>query len=277
MTSVLAPLTSDSLIAALGLPESARVHQRVPKKMLATNGAPTAADRKLIQEHIEEIAWLAAIKPDNAGVPAFEDETRSYPELAVLSVQLRGLDDAPQSKLARVAELLHRAIPYPLVLVLSDGARVHLSLVHIRWAQQEADKTVLDGEPLRISLPWSATTGTTGETAPAAPITAPAASFLQALPLHKQPKRHLYDLYQGWMDTLTAWEAATLTGVFAPSIGPEHAARRRHAIQHCRALDAEISQLKNKALKEKQIARQVEANLAIKVLAEERQRLVASL
>jgi len=270
MTSVLAPLTSDALIAALGLPESARVHKRVPKKMLATNGAPTAADRKLIQEHVEEIAWLAAIKPENAGVPAFEDEIRSYPELAVLSVQLRGLDAAPQSKLARVAELLHRAIPYPLVLVLSDGARVHLSLAHIRWAQQEADKTVLDGEPLRITLPWPATTATTAETDPAA-------SFLQALPLHKQPKRHLYDLYQGWMDTLTAWEAATLTGAFAPSIGPEHAARRRHAIQRCRALDAEISQLKNKALKEKQIARQVEANLAIKALAEERQRLVASL
>ncbi len=265
MTSVAAPMTCDALIAALGLPESARVHQRVPKKMLATNGAPTATDHKLLQEHIEEIAWLAAIKPDNTGVPAFEDETRSYPELAVLSVHLRGLDAAPQSKLTRVAELLHRAIPYPLVLVLSDGARVHLSLAHIRWAQQEADKTVLDGEPLRITLPCPATTGD------------PVASFLHALPLHKQPKRHLYDLYQGWMDTLTAWEAATLTGAFSPSTDPENAARRRHAIQHCRALDAEISQLKNKALKEKQIARQVEANLAIKALAEERQRLVASL
>jgi hypothetical protein len=69
----------------------------------------------------------------------------------------------------------------------------------------------------------------------------PGARDLQALPLHKQPKRNLYDLYQGWMDTLTAWEAATLTGAFAPSIGPEHAARRRHAMQHCRELDAEIS------------------------------------
>ena len=37
-------MNSDRIIAALALPPEARVDQRVPKKLLVENGAPTAAD-----------------------------------------------------------------------------------------------------------------------------------------------------------------------------------------------------------------------------------------
>ena len=35
-----------TVIAALNLPADARVDQRVPKKLLVENGAPTAADKR---------------------------------------------------------------------------------------------------------------------------------------------------------------------------------------------------------------------------------------
>ena len=56
-------MTMDDLIQALGLPESARVCQRVPKKMLAEHGAATAADKRQIQDGVDEITWLAAQAP----------------------------------------------------------------------------------------------------------------------------------------------------------------------------------------------------------------------
>jgi hypothetical protein len=47
------------LIAALCIPSNALVEQRVPKKLLLENGAPTAADKRQIQDGIEEITgWL---------------------------------------------------------------------------------------------------------------------------------------------------------------------------------------------------------------------------
>ncbi|HHF0830771.1 TPA: DUF4391 domain-containing protein, partial [Pseudomonas aeruginosa] len=52
--------TSRALLDALQLPDSARVDQRVPKKLLLENGAPTASDKRLITDAIEEIQWLAA-------------------------------------------------------------------------------------------------------------------------------------------------------------------------------------------------------------------------
>ncbi len=101
--------------------------------------------------------------------------------------------------------------------------------------------------------------------------------FLEALPLHKQARTNLYALYQGWIDTLGAWEAVAVSGCFVPSVSPEHAAQRRSALQRCRELDASLSQLRSKAAKEKQMARQVAANLEIKALLAERQRVAASI
>lgn len=272
MTGNPARLTSGRLVAALDLPADALVQQRIPKKMLADNGAPTPADRKLIHEYIEEATWVAALKPANAGVPAYEDPTRTYLELAVLAVQLRSpkQPNGASSKIQRLAELLHRAIPYPALLVLEDEDRLLLSMAHIRWAQKESDKMVLDGElTLATLLPLA------DESGPANALAQQ--QFLEALPLHRQARTNLYALYQSWIDTLGAWEAVAVTGRFVPSASPEHAAQRRSALQRCRELDASLSQLRSKAAREKQMARQVAANLEIKALLAERQRVAASI
>ena len=48
-------MTVQDIIAALDLPGSCRVDQRVPKKLLVENGAPTAGDKRQINDGIEEI------------------------------------------------------------------------------------------------------------------------------------------------------------------------------------------------------------------------------
>lgn len=83
-------LSAQTLIDALRLPEGCRVDQRVPKKLLLENGAPTAADKRLITEAIEEIQWVAVLKPNTIGVPDYRDTLREYLEIAVLTVTVRG-------------------------------------------------------------------------------------------------------------------------------------------------------------------------------------------
>ncbi|HUW36127.1 MAG TPA: DUF4391 domain-containing protein [Rhodocyclaceae bacterium] len=253
----LARLASSDLIAAFDFPDAALVNQRIPKKLLIENGAPTATDRKLIQDGIEEFTWVAALKPASIGVPEYRDEQRSYLELAVLLVDLR-----EAAKVTRLAELIHRAIPYPVVLILSDGTELMLSLAHIRWAQKEADKTVLDGEPSMEHL--------SGEQSSRS-------DFLQALSLRRQPRTDLYALYQGWLDTLTALQAASITGRFVASGSAEHAAARRAALHRCCEIDGETARLRLAAAKENQMARQVAVNREIKALLAEREQAAANL
>lgn len=273
-------LSSEQLISALRLPAEATVGQRVPKKMLAENltsrSTATSADRKLLHEQIEEVTWVAALKPTNAGIPVYQDEVRSYLELAVLSVRLReGSQLAPipakvSPSVARLAELVHRAIPYPVLLVLDDNARLYLSLVHIRWAQKEADKAVLDGDLIQGVFVHN------GSPAASVMDADTVNAFINAMDLSKQPRTDLLTLYQGWMDTLSAWQAAAVTGRFE-CVSPQQATARRAALRRCHELDAQISSLRAAASKEKQMARQVAANLEIKALMAERQQAANSL
>jgi len=80
-------VTASQVIEALGLPAGARVDQRVPKKLLIENSAPTAADKKLINDGVEHLTWVAALKPTTIGVPEFRDDVREYLEIAVLTLQ----------------------------------------------------------------------------------------------------------------------------------------------------------------------------------------------
>lgn len=246
-----AALTAHDIILSLGLPDGCRVDQRVPKKLLLENGAPTAADRRLINDGIEEIQWVAALKPNTIGVSDYRDDLREYVEIAVLTVTLRATDDKP-AKVARLGELVHRAVPYPVLLLLHSGQRVTLSLAHKRWAQNEAGKVVLDSGVVSVSLP---------DDAPSADVLS---AFMQALALTSQPQATLFGLYQSWMDSVQALLAARLTGAFKTADSPEQAVSRRQALQECQRLELEEARLRTQAAKEKQLAQQVELNLALK-------------
>lgn len=250
--------TSRALYDALQLPDSARVDQRVPKKLLLENVASTASDKRLITDTIEEIQWLAALKPNTIGVPSYRDAQREYLEIAVLTVTLRGT--VKPARLARLAELVHRAVPYP-VLLLMEGQALTLSLAHKRWAQNEAGKVVLDGDAVLLALS-RVTEDVTGEEDAIAPEIESA--FVQSLSIACQPQATLHALYQGWMDCMQALLAARLTGSYQTPATPEQAAARRQALADCERLEAEVSRLRAQAAKEKQIARQVELNLTLK-------------
>lgn len=73
-------------------------------------------------------------------------------------------------------------------------------------------------------------------------------------------------LNQGWMDCLTAAEAARLTGNFRLPNDPPTAAAQREALRACQRLEQEAARLRSQAAKERQIAKQVDLNLALQRL-----------
>ena len=246
------------VIAALGIPPNALVEQRVPKKLLLEHGAPTAADKHQIQDGIEEIGWVAALKPTNIGVPAFEDVVRQYLEIAVLTVELRSAARPP-----RLIELIHRAIPYPLVLVVEHSESVSLSLAHKRWSQGEAGKVVID-EVRQAALN------------PDAPSTQEAA-FLTSLAVSLLPSQNLFTLYDGMLARLVALEASNITGAFAPPGSPEQASALRQGLDRHVGLQRDLDLLRVRAKKEKQINRRVELNLEIQRLEIKLKEVIPSL
>jgi len=240
-------MSAAQILNALDLPTGTRVDQRIPKTLLVENGARTAADKRLITEGIERLQWHAAIKPTNSGVPEYRDTARHYVEIAVLELTLR-----PGAKADRLAELTHRAVPYPVILVTVSADTTTISMVHKRWSQREADSVVLDGDVVTAQPYLTDDVSIT-------------AAFLGSLAIRLQPQTSLYSLYQGWIDTVLALHAASLTGTFQAATSVELASARRDALQECATIEAEMTSLRA-AARTKQFAGRAEINLELQRL-----------
>ena len=240
------------LIAALALPDSALVDRRVPKALLIENGAPTAADKRHIREGLEEIRWLAVLKPTTIGVAEYRDAASEYLEIAVLRLMLRS-----GARSERLTELVHRSIPYPVLLATCRGDATELSLAHKRWSRGEVGKTVLAGGLVTVALGNGCDDELT-------------ATFYDALALSHQPRASLRALYQGWTNTVQALCAARITGVFSIPTSRMEAEERTYALQEYRRLESRVNELTVAANKEKQIARRVDMNLELARLRTDR-------
>lgn len=234
-----------AFVDALGLPSSARVDARVPKKLLIEQGAPTAADKRAIQDGIDELQWFAACKPSTIGVPVFSDDTREYLEIAVIACALRA-----GAKVSRLIELIHRAIPYPVLLVTADESGIAVSAAHKRHAQNEAGRTVIEQVITASGLRSDA-------------LDSAQVDFLKSLALTQQPRADLFALYSGWIARIEAVNAARLTGAFSATDDQGAIDRRREALDAHARLTKEIEGLRAKAKREKQLSRRVDLNLEI--------------
>ena len=242
---------STFLVDALALPPASRVSHRVPKKRLVEHGAPTASDRKLIESSIEELHWVAALKPSTTGILPFKDETHDYGEIIVFAATLRN-----DARISRIVELIHRAVPYVLVLCIRYRGTSRLALAHKRASQASAGAIVVEDIRCTAAIDDTFHPGVAKE-------------FICSLAFSEQPSGSLFELYQGWLDRVVALEVAALTGAFnLTRTKDRYTARRRALAEYCR-IEREIGLLRAQAGRESQIARRVDLNLAINRLVAE--------
>lgn len=242
-----------SVVDALGLPPEARVDARVPKKLLVEQGVPTAVDKRAIQDGIDELQWMAACKPTTIGVPTFVDDVREYLEIAVVACAFRSDSNGKAAKAARLIELIHRAIPYPVILVTSDQDGLTVSAAHKRRSQNEAQRVVIDGVVAATGLHPDR-------------VDPVEQGFLASLALAIQPRRDLAALYEGWVARIEALQASRLTGTYAATDNVVAVAQRRQALYASAHITRQITGLRTQAKREKQLNRRVDLNMQIKHL-----------
>jgi hypothetical protein len=237
-----------AIVTALDLPPRARVDTRVPKKMLVEQGAPTTADKRAIQDGVDEIHWLAALKPNTIAIPAFTDEIHDYSEIAVIAATFR-----PDARATRLTELIHRAIPYPVLLITTGPSGVAVSVAPKRAAQNEGDKIVVERVVVASDID------------PATPPVAERA-FMESIALKSQPARDLSTVYDGWLARIEALVAARLSGRYEVKDESGPIDRRRAALEEHARLAREAAQLRAQAARAKQISQRVDLNQKIKAL-----------
>jgi hypothetical protein len=248
----------DKAIAYIGdtfsFPEATLLAKRVPKKQFLESGQMMSGDKKRFREQVKTIFWQYTLKPSTCPVLPYRDHEREYPEIAVLQIEL----GSPKGH-RRIAEVIHRVIPYPLLLIFFVvPERLALSIAPKRFSQAEQGAFVVERF---FTTDWMDATH----------MSEPESAFMASLAWNNLPLTHYGALYNAWVDRFAGYDCAIFSGSFTI----DQAEKRMAGLSRCREVESKISELR-KQLKNAAFNKQVELNTQIKTYEHELKQLILS-
>lgn len=237
---------TDSIYKYLAIPDTCFLGKRVFKNLFLKNAQLGAADKKAFDQDVDSILWQYTLKPATVPITPYRDDHREYLEVAVLQANLHQV-----ARHQRIAEAVHRAIPYPLLLVLACESRVTLSVANKRFSQSEKSKIVAEEI---FSTDWLNPDSATGVEF----------DFLGSLNFRALPQANLYTLYCGYIERIIAHQCAKFSGKYTLQPPAADWQSRRDQLAKCQQIEQNISELRRQLKSETQFNRQVELNMQIK-------------
>ncbi len=141
-------MTPSELYQAMSMPKSCVLGKRVFKKLFFDNATLTAGDKRALTQDVDTITWQYTLKPSTLPIQPYTDDDCEYLEVAVIEVQLKERRSA-----TRIAEVIHRAIPYPVFVVMTHDDAITISVAHKRFSRAERGAVVAEDV---LTTPWMA-------------------------------------------------------------------------------------------------------------------------
>ena len=235
------------LYERMAIPAACKVDKTVFKKLFYENADLSAADRALFTDGIEKITWMYCLKPETVNIPAFKNEERDYPEIEVLEVAL-----TVDKGLRRIAEIVMRTIPYPMLLVfrLSDAYALWTAHQHINLA--DSSKIAVDEF---VKTGWLDAE----------------ADLPDAMNIKAMHWSNYYTLYSDMVDAISVWNAGRLTGETESDLNGTEARLLLAAVED---VDRQIAAVRAELKKELQFSRKMELNMQVKKLEQRKRQMI---
>ncbi len=247
----------------LAIPDSCYLGKRIFKKLFYENTQFNATDKKTFSNDIEAIEWRYTLKPETINISRYEDDEREYFEVAVIQVTLK---DPKRYK--RIALVIQRAIPYPLLIVFRHEDAIALSVAAKRI--NRADREKILAEELQETS-WLI---------PARP-TDYEKEFLEKIGITNFSYHNFYEFYNDLTDRITALNCAVHTGCYSLTTKTDDTKTAEKADYHASETDnrlerllelerlqQEKAELCNRLKKEKNMGTQVQLNTKVKKLSD---------
>lgn len=134
------------------IPDAALINQNLPKKVISEEAELKKADRDLFTKYIKKIIFLYQLNEDSLRLKPYIDEDRQYYEIEFLNLILKEenftkLEESgfkEDNKLNRIADILFRFIPNPMVLSFEINNEINLFTSHIKDSLADSEKITLD-------------------------------------------------------------------------------------------------------------------------------------
>ena len=259
----------EDFLQLLEIPKACVLNKSVFKKMFldASDGKKSvldAADKISLKEDVDKIRWLYTLKPNTINIAPYKDDEFEYTEIAVLHIEL-----SSPNRVKRIAHFIHRAIPYPLILLftcnIEEQESLMVALAFKRTNQADKGKWVINDS---INTSWIDLSNASEAQS----------DFLSSLRLNSLPFNNFYIFYQAIANRVVALICAEHSSVFSlDDTSNKGSENRLDKLREFEKLTAKKSELANKLKKEKQMGKQVVLNTQIKNINDKIAKIKSSL
>ena len=230
----------------LNIPDSCFIGNTIYKKLFYENADLSASDKSLFTDTINKVIWLYCLKPETINIPAYKDEVRDYPEIEVIEVLVH-----KDYKLKRIAEIIMRTIPYPMLLIFKLEDKIQFYVAHQRSSQSDSSKNTIEEF---IATDW---------------LDSDSALFAK-LDIKQMRFTNFYALYSDIVDAISIYNLSAIIPMEENITGSE----ARQLSAKIEDIEQEIVSLRSKLKKESQFNRKMELNIEIKRLEQNKNKLL---
>jgi hypothetical protein len=241
----------DSLNTILLIPQRCLLNKKITKAFFKRNFELTSSEKTLLDDFtiVTSIDWMASISPANANIVSYQDEFTIFEEVQVISVQSTAIDF--EHNHPRIAELVQKYIPYPVVLCIWQDESFVLNT---------CDKKINQNDHFKRTIEKRYTTGIISQP----DITEQQQQFLNSMAFAELDKTNLKTCYEAYTQRIIALQAAAVSGFYVPRT-QNRTLSDLARLEKLEFLQKEILLLQSQAKKESQLSLRVEMNTQIQL------------
>lgn len=257
------------------IPNNASIEVVISKKDIFEAGRLNKVDRDIFTKYVKQIKWIYKLDDGTLRLKPYHEDNRDYLEIEFININLKSesfhevkndnefnsFSLREEGKINRIADIILRFIPYPIVLSFQYNERyIRLFTSHIQDSLVDNDKITLDE---LISTNWIDTEN----------MNKFAENFFNNIKLDNLNFKNTYTFYDDIIKAIIIYNGEINTGKEI-NTSVEKIKKINNKISK---INLEITDLKNQIKKESQFNKKVDLNMKIKVLNDELIRLKSEL
>jgi hypothetical protein len=231
----------------LNIPERCVLDKKLTKAFFLKNFDLSVVEKKILNNTIQSMDWIASIKPSNANIVAIKNNDIAYEEIQVISCSIsHGALDMMADK---CITMIQKYIPYPIVLIIEDEDSFVVNIANKRINQVDTNKRTIESiaSTAIISKLYKSETSI---------------AFFHALHFSQLDKTNLQTTYQSYVQAIVQYQASSITGVFQKRLN-SRTETDLQTLQRIETLEKEVLALSNSIKKQTQINYKVSLNIDI--------------
>jgi len=229
------------------IPERNILDKKLTKAFFLKNFVLSATEKKVLNNTIQQMNWLASIKPVTANIPAVSNDEYKYEEIQVMVCTIT--DITVDTLAEKCMHLFQKYIPYQMLVIIEDSNGFKISV---------CDKRINKGETTKRTIERYFITNTISKLYK----NDLSDSFYKALDFGNLDKTNLELLYKSYIQAIVQFQAAAITGNFKKRTNTRTQEDMEH-LQAIEQLERDIVSLSSQIKKEPQLNEKVQLNIKI--------------